>query len=97
MGKKKDKPKRQKKEIVYRTKEERQNEVKVIISKLSSFNLNTTYDPIKKLYAKFKEYISEGERMEINIPFPEINRRIKGLLAISVNEQVWINLKNEKF
>ena len=35
--------------------------------------------------------------MEINIPFPEINRRIKGLLAISVNEQVWINLKNEKF
>ena len=54
-------------------------------------------NPIKKLYAKFKEYISEGERMEINIPFPEINRRIKGLLAISVNEQVWINLKNEKF
>jgi hypothetical protein len=97
MGKKKDKPKRQKKEIVYRTKEERRNEVKKIISKLSSFDLNTTYEPIKNLYSKFKEYISEGQRMEINIPFPEINRRIKGLLAISVNEQVWINLKNEKF
>ena len=97
MGKKKDKSKRQKKKIVYRTKEERQNEVKKIISKLSSFDLNTTYEPIKNLYSKFKEYISEGQRMEINIPFPEINRRIKGLLAISVNEQVWINLKNEKF
>ena len=97
MGKKKDKSKRQKKKIVYRTKEERQNEVKKIISKLSSFDLNTAYEPIKNLYSKFKEYISEGQRMEINIPFPEINRRIKGLLAISVNEQVWINLKNEKF
>ncbi len=97
MGKKKDKPKRQKKEIVYRTKEQRQNEVKEIISKLSELKLNTNYEPIKKLYAKFKEYISEGQRMEINIPFPEINRRIKGLLAISVREEVWINLKNEKF
>ena len=46
MGKKKDKSKRQKKKIVYRTKEERQNEVKKIISKLSSFDLNTTYEPI---------------------------------------------------
>ena len=99
MGKKnrKKQEKRVKKEIVYRTKEDRQNEVKEILSKLSEFQLGINYEPIKKLYEKFKEYINEGKRIEINIPFPEVNRRIKGLLAISVREEVWINLKNEKF
>ena len=99
MGKKDRKKgeKRVKKQIVYRTKDERQNEVKEILSKLSEFDLNLTYEPIKKLYEKFKEYIQEGNRIEVNIPFPEINRRIKGILAISVREEVWINLKNEKF
>jgi hypothetical protein len=98
MGKKnRKKEKREKKEIVYRTKEERQNEIKEILSKLSEFNLNSTYEPIKKLYQKFKEYINEGNRIEVNIPFPEVNRRIKGILAISVREEVWITLKNEKF
>jgi len=99
MGKKDRKKgvKRVKKEIVYRTKEERQNEVKEILNKLSEFDLNMTYEPIKKLYQKFKEYIQEGNRIEVNIPFPEINRRIKGILAISVREEVWVNLKNEKF
>ena len=95
--KKKDKVKREKKQIQYRTKEQRQNEIKEIILKLSEFKLDITYEPIKKLYIQFKEYIEEGRRMEINIPFPEINRRIKGLLATSVREEVWINLKNEKF
>lgn len=98
MGKKnRKKEKRVKKEIVYRSKEERQNEIKEILSKLSEFNLNTAYEPIKKLYQIFKEYINEGNRIEVNIPFPEINRRIKGILAISVREEVWITLKNEKF
>ena len=99
MGKKDRKKgeKRVKKQIVYRTKEERQNEVKEILNKLSDFDLNITYEPIKKLYQKFKEYIQEGNRIEVNIPFPEINRRIKGILAISVREEVWINLRNEKF
>lgn len=94
---KKRKEKKKKKEIVYRTKEERQNEVKEILKQLSSFDLNIKYEPIKKLYGLFKTYINEEKRIEVNIPFPEINRRIKGLLAISVKEEVWVNLKHEKF
>ena len=56
MGKKNRKKgdKRVKKEIVYRTKEERQNEVKEILNKLSEFDLNMTYEPIKKLYQILK-------------------------------------------
>tara|TARA_X000000950_G_scaffold281898_1_gene379575 strand:- start:1458 stop:1760 length:303 start_codon:yes stop_codon:yes gene_type:complete len=94
---KKNKKKKEKKEIIFRTKEERQQEVYTIIKQLSEFDLNMLYEPVKKLYEIFKKYIQEGSREEVNIPFPEINRRIKGVLAISVKEEVWISLKNEKF
>ena len=94
---KKKKRTKVKKEIVYRTKKERQEEVKNILKQLSEFDLDIKYEPIKKLYQEFKTYIAEGNRMLISIPFPEIDRRIKGLLAISVNEEVWIKLEREKF
>ena len=96
-NKKKRKVKKEKKEPEYRTKEERQSEVKHILEQLSEFHLNPTYDPVKKLYLKFKEYISEGNRLIVNIPFPEINRRIKGVLAINKTEDVTVALMNEKF
>ena len=98
MGKhKKNKPKKEKREIVYRTKEERQKEVREILKQLSKFELTPRYEPVKELYKQFKQYIDTGDRIEINIPFPMIHRRIKGLLAASVNENVWIKLQNEKF
>ena len=96
-NKKKRKVKKEKKEPEYRTKEERQAEVKHILEQLSEIQLNPTYEPVKKLYLKFKEYISEGERLIVNIPFPEVNRRIKGVLAINKREDVVISLMNEKF
>ena len=96
-NKKKRKVKKEKKEPEYRTKEERQAEVKHILEQFSEFQLSPTYDPVKKLYLKFKEYISEGNRLIVNIPFPEINRRIKGVLAINKREDVTIALMNEKF
>ena len=71
--------------------------MKEILNKLSEFQLNIKYEPVRKLYELFKKYIDDAERIEVNIPFPDINRRIKGLLAISLKEETWINLKNEKF
>ena len=97
MGKKNRKPKKEKKASEYRSKEERQEEVKNILEQLSQFQLNHTYEPVKKLYLKFQEYIRDGERLLVNIPFPEINRRIKGILAINKREDVVISLMNEKF
>tara|TARA_Y100000741_G_C18033826_1_gene469463 strand:+ start:208 stop:495 length:288 start_codon:yes stop_codon:yes gene_type:complete len=95
MGKNKNNVKRVKKEIQYRTKEQRQEQVKEILLKLTNFDLNIKYEPVKKLYSLFKEYIQEDRRIEVNIPFPEIKRRIKGLLAISVNEETWVSLQHE--
>jgi len=94
---KKKKVKREKKKIEYRTKQERQDEIREILIQLTHFNLDMTYEPVKLLYKKFKEYITEGKRLIVNIPFPEINRRFKGILAISKNEDVTIALLNEKF
>ena len=95
---KKDREDRKKKlEIQYCTKEQRQERVKEILGKLSEFQLNIKYEPVRKLYELFKRYINDAERIEVNIPFPDINRRIKGLLATSLKEETWINLKNEKF
>ena len=94
---KKNKNKKQKKSQEYRTQDERKEEVKNVLKQLSEFQLNPTYEPVKKLYLKFKEYISTGDRIVVNIPFPEINRRIKGVLAINKREDVTIALLNEKF
>jgi len=97
MSNKKKKNKREKKAPEYRSKEERQSEVKHVLEQLNEYQLNTKFEPVKKLYIKFKEYIGGGERLIVNIPFPEINRRIKGVLAINKREDVTIALLNEKF
>ena len=81
-----------------RTKEERQTEATKIIQSLQTLNLNPgDYEPIRVLYNLLRTYIQDGERIEVNIPFPEINRRIKGVLAINKREDVTIALMNEKF
>ena len=87
------KQKREKQAPVYRTKEERMAEIKPILTKLSELQLTTEYEPVKKLYIEIQRYIQEGERIEVKIPFPEIGRKILGVLAINVREQVWIKME----
>ena len=95
MGKRKEK-KKEKIQPEYRTKEERMGEIKPILSKLSELQLNPSYDEIRELYEHMKLYIANGDRIEINIPFPAINKKIIGVLAINKREQVWVMLQNEK-
>ena len=94
---KKNKKKKTKKEPQYRTREQREEEVKNVMKQLSDFGLNMTYEPIKKLMLLFKEYINEDKDVKVSIPFPEINRRIKGKLTTNVKEEVTFALINEKF
>ena len=91
------KPKKRKIEPEYRSKEERQEEVKLILNQLSEFKLNIHYEPVKLLYHKFQEYINEDCRTVVNIPFPDINRRIKGVLTVNKREKVKLALLHEKF
>tara|TARA_Y100000591_G_C21387491_1_gene476534 strand:+ start:81 stop:374 length:294 start_codon:yes stop_codon:yes gene_type:complete len=86
-----------KKKKQYRSIDERKIEINKIINNLNIYKLTLEYDPIKQLYILFKNYIENGERIMINIPFPEMNKRIEGVLAINKNEEVAIRLKYEKF
>tara|TARA_Y100000389_G_C17471238_1_gene531257 strand:- start:9660 stop:9953 length:294 start_codon:yes stop_codon:yes gene_type:complete len=97
MSNKKKKGIKRIKTIEYRTLENRKEKVKELIKELTKFELNPKYEPIKKLYQEFKKYINTGDRIIINIPFPMISKRIKGVLSNTVNEEVTIALKHEKF
>lgn len=100
MGKKKRKERKEKKEkkvIQYRTKEQRQEEVKNVMQQMNKYNLNMTYEPVQKLMKLFKQYIDEDCDIKVSIPFPEINKTIKGKLATNVKEEVTVALINEKY
>ena len=84
-----------KKNPILRTERERKEEARIIINKLSELELTISYEPIKELFIILQKYINEGGKIKINIPFPMINRIIKGLLADTVNEQCWIKLIND--
>jgi hypothetical protein len=82
---------------IYRTSELRKLEVRIIMDKLKELQLSMDYRPIKKLYELMFNYIRSGEKTIVNIPFPEIHKRIEGVLATNINEECVIRLKCEKF
>ena len=87
--------KKNKKIPILRTMEERKEEVKIIINKLTNLELTIAYNPIKELFIILQKYVKEGGKIQINIPFPMINRRIKGLLPDTINEKCWVKLEQE--
>lgn len=97
MGKKSRRPHRNKQIIGVRTKEERQKEVQTIMDTLTQFELTTEYTQVRQLIELLQSYVEIGERIVVNIPFPEINRCIQGILATSKREEVWIKLKYQKY
>jgi hypothetical protein len=93
----KEKTKGERKQIEYKTIEERKSDVKNIIKELTKFELTPKYTPIKKLYSYFKDFIDNGNHIKVNIPFPMINRRIKGDLMPNKKADSTICLIHENF
>lgn len=89
---KEKKEKRVRKDPEYRSLEERRAEVRIIMERLNEMQFGPTYEPIRKLYSLFQEYIRDGQRIVINIALPDFDRRIKGVLAINKREDVTIAL-----
>ena len=74
MGKRDKETKREKRKIVYRTKEERKNEVCEILNQLTKFELTPRYEPVKKLYEKFVKIISKITRSRLRWPWTSTRR-----------------------
>ena len=68
-----------------------------IIEKLEELHLSIDYEPIKQFYDIMFNYIRTGERIIVNIPFPQMNKRIEGVLATNIREEVALRLKYEKY
>ena len=85
------------KKIEYKSKEQRKDDVRNIIKELNKFELTLRYEPVKKLYAHFKDFIDNGNVVKVNIPFPMINRRIKGNLMPNIKADSVITLVKERF
>jgi len=79
-----------------RSKEERQNEARIIIAKLTELKLTIIYEPVKELLKILKEYIDNGKNISINIPFVEINKDIVGHLSTFKNKECWVMLKHRQ-
>ena len=84
--------------MIKRTKEQRQNEVKTIIKKLNELHLNIRYEGIKTLFQNMKQYTTinndaTDEAIIINIPCPELNILITGVLEIDLRKKVWVKLE----
>ena len=82
---------------ILRTEEERSIECRQIINKLTELQLTILYEPIKELFIILQNYKKYGKKIKVNIAFPMINKRIKGILSDTLNEDCWIKLEHENF
>ena len=77
----------------YKTREERQEQAKTIITEISGLGLSIQYEPVKELYGCIRRYIEDDVPIKINIPFPEAGRTIVGELKVGKREECVICLQ----
>jgi hypothetical protein len=78
-----------------RTIEQRREQVRPIIDKLTELQMNVSYPAIRELYKQLSHFIKTGEDIKIKIPFPEFSRRIKGELTNATYKTCWVKLEME--
>jgi len=76
-----------------RSKDERRQQVKPIMEKLTELKLVASeHDEIKELFKLMSAYVKDGQRQVINIAFPAISRRIKGTLVTNTSKDSCIRM-----
>ena len=75
-----------------RNLDERKLEIKNIMTQLSSLDINPTFPEIKELYKLFKQYLTAEHSISVNILIPELKRRVKGNLAVSKADNVYLKM-----
>ena len=78
-----------------RTIEQRREQVRPIIDKLTELQMNISYPAIRELYKQLNHFVKTGEDAKIKIPFPEFSRKIKGELSNAPYIPCWVKLEME--
>ncbi|NBO71320.1 MAG: hypothetical protein EBU66_14650 [Bacteroidetes bacterium] len=78
---------------IERTIEQRREQVRPIIDKLTELQMNISYPAIRELYKQLNQFVKTGEDSKIKIQFPEFSRRIKGELTNAVYKPCWVKLE----
>jgi hypothetical protein len=76
-----------------RTIEQRREQVRPIVDKLTELQMNVSYPAIRELYKQISHFIKTGEDTKIKIPFPEFSRKIKGELSNAPYIPCWVKLE----
>ncbi len=76
-----------------RTIDERKADARKVVQTVNDLKLGPEYAAISSLYRELQRYTKEGVRIEIKIDFPEFGRRIRGVLATSKSEEVWVMME----
>lgn len=78
-----------------RTIEQRREQVRPIIDKLTELQMNISYPAIRELYKQLNQFVKTGEDAKIKIAFPEFSRKIKGELSNAPYIPCWVKLEME--
>lgn len=78
-----------------RTIEQRREQVRPIIDKLTELQMNISYPAIRELYKQLNQFVKTGEDAKIKIAFPEFSRKIKGELSNATYKPCWVKLEME--
>lgn len=73
--------------------DERRAEARKVVQTVNDLKLGPEYVAIAELYRELQRYTKDGVRIEIKIDFPEFGRRIRGVLATSKSEDVWVMME----
>ena len=79
-----------------KSQEERQAEVRPIIEKLTELKITVVEPPIKELFSKMSLFVKNGEKIEVNIPYPKTNQIIEGMLQPKIGKQTWVRMVTPK-
>ena len=79
-----------------KSREERQAEVRPIIEKLTELNITAVEPPIKELFYNMSLFVKNGEKLEINIPYPRTNQVIEGVLHPKIGKRTWVKMTTIK-
>ena len=80
-----------------KTEEEKQKEIKNIITKLTELQLNTSHDGIKRLFMIFKEYVDGEYSLNGKIKLEELNRELVYNFPQTKNREISVNLRYKEY